>query len=436
MLWSKETEDYLERVKERLAEMKPTQIADHIENLVKANNDWRRRKCINMLASENVMSPRARALLDSDLALRVSEGPPGAKLEPGNKYVEEIEAIVIELSKKLFRAKHVEWRPLTGTMVNAVVFFALTKPGDVIMSHSMRGGGNVSYRKFGVAGLRGLKVKDFPVSGEDMGIDVSSLKKEAKKTRPKLFVVGGSIILFPYPVREIRSIADEIGAYVMYDGAHVGPLIASRIFQDPFGEGADVVQVNTHKMMAGPIGGLALCNEDDIAEKIHEAAWPGLIGTRDCNKYAALAYTLAEMVKFGEDYARQIVANAKALARALDEEGFNVMAKSKGYTMSHQVLLDVRKLGGGDNVENALINANIICTKMQLPWDSETYVPNPSGIRLGVQEITRQGMKEKEMKEVARLMGRVAIAKEEPSKIASEIEEFLKDFQEIKYCFA
>jgi len=429
------SEKYCEAIKAKLSTLKPNEIAKHVSTLSEKNETWRRTQTINLGASENVMSYGARKLLDSDLALRVAEGWPGDKAEPGEKYHEEIEAIVMELSKKLFGSKYVEWRSTSGTMSNGFTFFGLTKPGDTIMSQSLSGGGNVSYRQMGIAGLAGLVVESIPSTDEDFGVDLKALREVAEKIKPKLIVVGGSVILFPYPVSEIRKIADDIGALVVYDGAHVGPLISSKVLQDPLREGAHVLQVNTHKMMAGPIGGLVFTDEYNLAKKISKVAWPGMLATRDVNKYAALAVTLAEMLEFGEDYARQIVKNAQALAHALVDEGFDVWAEHKGYTKTHQVIPDVRKNGGGENVELSLENTNIIGTKMQLPFDPEVYHPDPSGLRLGVQEVTRQGMKERDMKRIAEFVRMILINKKKSSEIIPEIEEFLGGFPKIEYSF-
>jgi len=358
---------------------------------------------------------------------------PGAKYFPPGKinhYIDEIEAILINLIKKLFRVKYVEWRPLNSTMANAVVLFALTKPGDIIMVQSMRGGGNISYHTPGPPGLRGLIVKDLPPT-DDFRIDISSLREMVKDVNPKLFVVGGSKILFPFRLKELREIADEIDAKILYDGAHIGPLITSGMFQDPLREGADILTTGTHKLMGGPVGRMILTNDEVLAREVLQLTYPAFIQTRDQNKYAAAAYVLAEMLEFGKEYARQIVSNAKALARALDREGFDIVGKDKGYTMTHQVFIDAKDLGAA-KVEKACLECNLLLHKTYLLGDEKTGVPR--GLRLSVQETTRLGMKEKEMEQVAHFIRR-AVDGEETDKIADKIEEFLKDFQTIPYSF-
>lgn len=417
----------------KLDSMKPREIAENIHTLVRQHDDWRS-KCLNMLASENVIGKSARSLLDSDMATRLTEGFPGSKYFPPpkqNRYINEIEATIISLAKMLFRAKYVEWRPLNSTMANAVVLFALTKPGDVIMVQSMPGGGNMSYHPVAIPGLRGLITKDLPPT-EDFRINISTLREMVYEVNPKFFVIGGGRIIFPFRLKELRKIADEVGAKILYDGAHVGPLLATGFFQDPLSEGADVVTVSTHKMMGGPVGGLVLTNNKILAKKVLQLTSPAFIQTRDLNKYAACAHILAEMVVFGEAYAKQVVINAQTLATALAEEGFQVLGKKEGYTRTHQVILDVRDLDA-TLVEKRCQACNILIHKTELLGDHKLGFR--TGMRITVQEITRQGMKEEEMKQVTRFIRKAAIDGEDPPKLAGEIEVFVQDFQQIQYSF-
>jgi len=238
------------------------------------------------------------------------------------------------------------------------------------------------------------------------------------------------ITLFPYPVKEIAEIAEDLGARVAYDGAHIGGLVAGGRFQDPLGEGSDLLMVNTHKQMGGPPGALILSNEEEVARRISETTFPFLVATPYCNKFAALAVTLSELMAFGREYADQIVRNAKALAAELDRLDVPVLCRSLGYTESHQVLLDVRGLGGGFEAERRLAEAHVICNKMPLPGDGWT---ERSGLRLGVNEVTRRGMREREMRDVAEYVSRALV--EEPSRIGVEVADYMRGYQRVKYCF-
>ncbi len=430
---SDKSKAYLAEVADRVAGMEASAIADRVTSLVRDHDEWRGRKCLNMMAAENVISLNARRLLDSDMATRVTEGFPGDKEFPPsrqNQHVDEIEAIIIALTRQLFRAQFVEWRAVNTTMVNSVAFFALTNPGDTILVQSMEGGANMNYHPIAIPRIRDLVVCDMPPAA-DFDIDVDAVRKIAHEVRPRMLVIGGSYALFPYPVRELRAIADEVGATLFYDAAHVALLIAAETFQDPLAEGAHLVAMSTHKIMSGPVGGTIVTNDADIAQKLWSMTFPAFIQTRDQNKYAATAYALAEMVAFGREYAVQTVLNAQSLARALEGEGFVVLGKDRGYTMTHQVFLDLRDVGAAE-FETACQNANILVHQARLKGDTDEA---RTGARLTVQELTRQGMKERDMVEIARFICRVALDREAPPRVAGDIEEYLAAFPRLHYSF-
>ena len=263
--------DYLNDVQTKLDDMSAGEIASRLQWLVEDHETWRGRKCLNLNAAEAVMSRRARGLLASDLATRVTEGFPGDKEYPAarqNEHIDEIEAILIALAKKLFRAAYVEWRPVSTSMANASIFFALTKPGDVILSQRPEAGGNYSYNMVGPPRVAGLEVHGVPSHDATFEVDVEATRELALEIKPRLIVIGGSNVLFPYPVRELREIADETGCLLLYDGAHLGLPIAAGVFQDPLTEGADLLTLSTHKIMSGAVGGLVLMNRQDLAEKV------------------------------------------------------------------------------------------------------------------------------------------------------------------------
>jgi len=424
---------YIDSVKEKMSRMSPRDIADRTASLVKTHDDWRRNHCLNLNPSENAISPGAQRLLDSDMATRVTEGFVGAKHYPPermNVYIDEIEAMLVNEVKQMFDCKYVEYRPLNNTMANAVVFFSLTKPGETIMSQSMRGGANVSYHSSAVPGIRGLKVVDMAPT-MDFRIDLEHLEKTAREVKPSWLVVGGGKILFPYNLKVIREIADEVGARIMYDAAHLGPLIAYDLWQKPLKEGADVMTTGTHKLMGGPIGGLILTDDEELARKIMAIVHPPFMQTRDQNKYASAVWALAEMMEYGEAYAKQIQANSRTLGAELDKLGFNVMGKDNGYSMSHQVLVNIRGCGFGD-IEKRFHDSNILLPVTTIMGDE--LAGTRSGLRISIQEATRQGMKEQEMRQVAAYIRRVADGKGGDS-LRAEIEEFVEPYRELKYCF-
>ncbi|HTY90401.1 MAG TPA: serine hydroxymethyltransferase [Methanocella sp.] len=387
-----------------------------------------------MIASENVTSPMVRQILSSDLGHRYAEGQVGHRFYQGCGFVDVIEAKAIELAKEVFHAPHVNVQPISGVNCNIAAFFAMAQPGDKLLALAVPSGGHISHAKYSAAGIRGLKIYTHPYDNSKMNIDAEAMVREIKRLKPKVVMFGASLFLFPHPVAEAREACDEVGASIVYDAAHVAGLIAGGEFQDPLKEGADVVTASTHKTFPGPQGGIILCNEK-WAKDIDEAVFPGTVSNFHLHHKAGLAVALAEMKQFGRAYARQTVKNAQALAAYMDEMGFAVLCKDLGYTKSHQVAVDASKIGGGETVAKKLEKANIIANKNLFPWDNVNGTDDPSGIRLGTQELTRLGMKEPEMKEVARLLKRVAVDKEEPEKVKKDVILLKSQYQTVQYCF-
>ena len=239
--------------------MSSSQIAALVSGLAREDSHWRRTKCLSLRAAEGIMSENALRLLSSPLATRVTEGFPGYKLprQGTDRYIDEIEAIIIYLTRKLFGAEFVEWRPLSNTMANALPLLALTEPGDVIMCQSMRGGGaNASYQIEGPGGLKRLIFVDIPPA-QNFQIDLLAFRKRAVQVRPKFIFVGGSYFILPFQIAEIQDIAHEVGAKIVYDAAHVALLIAGQIFQQPLTEGADILAFSITRLLR-PIGGMVL----------------------------------------------------------------------------------------------------------------------------------------------------------------------------------
>jgi glycine hydroxymethyltransferase len=431
---SDQAASFLSTIEQRIERWTPARTADRVSELVATHDERRGRRCLNMNPAESLLSSRCRRLLASDMATRLTEGLPGDKLYPHgaqNQYIDEIEAIIIALAKRQFGARYLDWRPVSTSMANAAVFSALLRPGDVLLSQDEDGGGNYSYHKNGAAGLCGAKIVSAPREGEAFEIDLDRLALLVKEVRPKLIAFGGSNVLFPYPVRRMRELADQVGAMLLYDAAHVGLLISSGDFQRPLQEGAHVVTVSTHKIMGGPVGGLIFTDDRAIADRILKLTFPGLMQTRDQNKYAALAVALAETAEFGPQLAQQMVANARALARALEDEGYNVLARERGYTQTHQIFLE---LGADAKVFETRCNlANILLSDCALSGDQARRQRN--GARLATHELTRTGMKEAQMHEVARLIARAARDAEDPQLVARDVEQLLTRHQRVAYSF-
>lgn len=407
---------------------------DKVRSIALEHHRWRSR-CINLIASENVTSPAVREALASDFGHRYAEGEPYARLYEGTRFFDKIEAQAIRLARKLFKAKYVNLKPLSGCMANLAIFYALTKPGERVMCLSVPDGGHISYMNFGGAGVRGLKVEYIPFDPHEMNIDVDKALEKARKVKPRMFMLGGSVFLFPHPVKEFKAVAEELEAYLAYDAAHVLGLMAGGVFQDPLREGADVVSSSTHKTFPGPQGGLLLSNRLDLAENLSRAVFPGLTSNHHLHRVVGLSIALQEMLRHGKSYAKNMVRNAKALAQSLHELGFKVLCEHKGFTESHQILVDVSRLGGGRKVARKLEKANIVCNRNPLPWDKlEQAHDNPSGIRLGTPEVTRLGMGPSEMRQIAEYIKQVILDGKSPEKVAREVSSFTRQFQTVKYC--
>lgn len=327
-----------------------------------------------------------------------------------------------------------------------MVYTTFTNPGDRMLTLAIPNGGHISSgrKEFsGTAGsVHGLEVEYFPFDRHEMNIDVDKAKQKIEKMTkeenkpPKLGMFGGSLFLFPQPLKELAESLHNVGATVAYDAAHVAGLIAGGTFQDPLREGADVVCLSTHKTLFGPQGG-AVLSFDKYAEQIKKATFPSNTSNHHLHHLAGKAIAFAEMLEFGKQYAKQVVANAKALGQALHERGLNLLGEHKGFTETHQIAVDVSKYGLGGDMERALESANIIVNRQLLPGDIQAgrHYQNPGGIRIGTSEITRIGMKESEMVEVAELIKRIVIDKQNPKKVKADVVEFRKDFQKVHYCF-
>ncbi len=409
---------------------------DKILKLVDEQNSWRK-ECINLIASENVMSPLAEKVYLSDFMHRYAEGEPFARYYNGTKYIDQIEILVQEMLGDLLKAEFVDPRPISGTVANLAVFSVLTKSGDSIMSLSTPAGGHISHNKYGGPTALRLRVYNYAFDYETMNIDVDKTRRDLKSEgiEPRLFVLGASLFLFPHPVREISDLAKEHNATVVYDAAHVLGLIVGGEFQKPLKEGADILTSSTHKTFPGPQGGLIATNSDELFTKLKKGVFPRMTSNHHLHRLPALGITALEMFSFGKDYARQIVKNAKTLAEEAYALGLPVIAEHLGFTRSHQIALDMEKIGlSGKEAADLAEQANIIVNKNLLPWEPLKNVRDPSGVRIGVQEMTRFGMKESEMKAIAELLKRLWLDGETPEKIKEEVIDLRENFQKVEYC--
>ena len=336
------------------------------------------------------------------------------------------------IAEKLFNATYANVQPVSGVTANLAAFFGFSNYGDKMMALDVPFGGHISHAKVSAAGICGLKTISQPFNPDVMNIDIDMMNKKILEEKPKIVLFGGSLFLFPHPVKEAREAADEVGATIMYDAAHVLGLIAGGQFQQPLEEGADLMMGSTHKTFPGPQGGIILSRAEN-KEIIDNAVFPGVVSNHHLHHLAGLGIATAEMLEFGEAYAKQTIKNVKALAQSLYEIGFNVLCEDLGFTESHQLAMDVSDIRSASDIAKDLESNNIVLNKNLIPGDDVDNSDNPSGIRIGTQEITRRGLKEKEMSEIAEFIKKVAMGKEN---IKEDVTEFMNQYTTVHYAFS
>jgi len=391
-------------------------LIDEILGLVQRHEQWRGQESINLIPSENITSPAVRSLLSSDLGHRYASRQ---GFYMGTRFIDEIEQYGEDLAKDLFHSETADLRPLSGHIADLVFLASFTEPTDTILCVSPKDGGYPGISEHGISRPLKLRVISFPFSKERRNIQVAEAIDLILQEKPNIIIFGASLFLFPHPVKELAKVAREIGVHVGYDGSHVLGLIAGERFQDPLREGASVLIGSTHKTFFGPQGGIILADREH-GETMREQVHPAYVDNAHWNRIAALALALAEMKAYGKEYAGQVVQNARVLAGALAQDGLLVVCAELGYTQSHQVFLDYGGYMQGRVVAKKLEEANIIVD---------------CGVRIGVCEATRRGMREREMQRIAELMKRVVVDGEEPRRVREDATKLAEEFQGVEYCF-
>jgi glycine hydroxymethyltransferase len=423
-------ETYIQEIAHSTSQIHAEQISTRIESLINRNREIHERDCFNLNPATNVMNPRAEAVLAGGLGSRPSLGYPGDKYEMGLEAIEEIEVICAELCADVFDAKYAEIRVASGALSNLYGFMATCKPGDSIVVPPATIGGHVTHHDDGCAGLYGLQVHQAPVNRDGFTVDVEALEILAKKVRPKLISIGGSLNLFPHPVREIRAIADEVGAKVLFDAAHQCGIIAGKAWPNPLNEGAHLMTMSTYKSLSGPAGGLIVTNDAEIAERLDAIAYPGMTANFDAAKSAALAITMADWKINGRNYAQAMIEVSQSLACELDAIGLPVFAKRQSFTRSHQFAIKAADFGGGQTASKKLRKSGFLACGIGLPIQDVNNDLN--GLRIGSPELVRWGIKVKHTKRLAKLIAR-ALTTNNPKSLAEEVSTMRKQFNEIHF---
>lgn len=424
-------ENYVQSLAAQTAAQSAEDNERSLMSWVEENRHIHERDCINLNPATNMMNPKAEALLGCGIGSRPSLGYPGDKYEMGLEGIEKIEVMAAELAAEVFNAKYAEIRVGSGALANLYVFMMATKPGDTIIAPPGSIGGHVTHHAAGAAGLYGLLTFPAPVDATGYTVDIAALREDALRIRPKLITIGGSLNLFPHPITAIRDIADDIGALVLFDAAHMSGMIAGRAWQHPLEEGAHVMTMSTYKSLGGPPTGLILTNDAKIAERLDAIAYPGLTANFDAAKSAALVMTLLDWKVHGRDYARMMAETARALAVALDREGVGIFAKDRGMTTSHQFAIEAARSGGGQTAAKLLRQANILSCGIGLPIAEVSGDLN--GLRMGTPEIVRWGMTPKDMPQVARFIADVLRGRRSAQSVAPEVAAFRSQFTRLHF---
>lgn len=372
-----------------------SEIAEAMEN-----EKNRQENKIELIASENFVSPAVMTAMGSPLTNKYAEGYPGKRYYGGCEYVDVVENLARDRACELFGAEHANVQPHSGAQANMAVFFAMLEPGDTVLSMSLAHGGHLSHGSPVNMSGKYFNIVPYGVSEDTNTIDYDEVERLAKEHKPKLILAGASAYPRAIDFERFSKIAKEVGAYLMVDMAHIAGLVAAGLHQSPVPY-ADFVTTTTHKTLRGPRGGLILCREE-YAKQIDKAIFPGIQGGPLMHVIASKAVCLKEALspEFKE-YQKQIIKNAAALANALMDNGFKLVS---GGTDNHLMLLNLTDTGKtGKEVEKILDDCNITANKNAIPFDTKSPFIT-SGLRIGTPAVTSRGMKEEDMREIAALI--------------------------------
>jgi len=425
------SQELISRIASQVDTKADADVQKWIEELAQENHRLHDIEGINLNPATNILNPRAEKLLASGMGSRASLGHPGDKYETGLGAIEQIEIITQELACEVFGSTYAEFRVPSGAIANLYAFMATTEPHDTIIAPPPSIGGHVTHHKGGSAGLYRLNTISAPVDQTGYTIDIDALRKLAHEVKPKLITVGGSLNLFHHPIAQVRAIADEVGAKVLFDAAHLCGMIAGKVWPQPLVEGAHLMTFSTYKSLGGPAGGLIVTNDDEIAQKLDAIAYPGLTANFDAAKTAALGITLQDWKSVGRDYAQMMVKTSQALAQHLQNLGVNIFANDKGFTTSHQFAILAAPYGGGQTAARRMGEAGLLACGIGLPV--EQVEGDLNGLRIGTPEIVRIGMKVEHMQDLAEFIARSLDTSAEPKSIQREITEWRKQFSGVHY---
>ncbi len=423
--------DYVRSIASRAAQGDATEVLTELDRLVRENRQIHDHDCVNLNPATNIMNPRAEAMLSAGLGSRPSLGYPGDKYEMGLEAIEQIEVIAAELAAEVFGATYAEIRVPSGAIANLYAFMAVTEPGDTIIAPPPSIGGHVTHHVGGSAGMYRLNTIPAPVDADRFTVDVDALRALAHEVRPRMITIGASINLYPHPVAQLREIADEVGAVLLFDAAHLCGLIAGGAWPNPLEQGAHLMTMSTYKSLGGPPGGLIVTNDEEMAQRLDAIAYPGLTANFDAGKAAALAVTLVDWRTVGKEYAATMVETAAELATGLTGQGLPLFQGADGPTRSHQFAVEAHAWGGGQAASKRLRRANLLACGIGLP--TAGVESDVNGLRIGTPELVRLGMGPADMGELARLIADGLRDGTDPATVAPRVTEWRSQFSGVHF---
>ena len=388
----------------------------------------RQANTIRLIASENYASPEILSALGSSLTNKYSEGYPHHRYYEGQEFIDQIEILAIENAKQLFRAKFANVQAYSGSPANLAVYFALLNPNDTILGLDLSSGGHLTHgHKVSISG-KWLNSISYGLT-TDGYINYDQIEQLAQEHKPKLIISGHSAYPRQVDFKRIGEIAKSIGAYHLADISHISGLVATGLHPHPFPY-ADIITTTTHKILRGPRGALILTNDADLAQRIDKAVFPGLQGGPHNNNIAGIAIALEDaLTPAFTDYCKQVILNAKALAQAMQDRGFEIVS---GGTENHLILVDLRNKNiDGDTLSKALNAVNIETNKNTIPFDTASPF-KPNGIRLGTPAVTTLGLKSQDMETIAEFIHQVVDNIDDQDKlgqIKTQVIEFISQFK-------
>ncbi|MDG7010885.1 MAG: serine hydroxymethyltransferase [Nitrososphaerota archaeon] len=382
---------------------------ERLDRTLRQHQEWRTKECLNLIPSENRGSAQMKSMFLSDLGNRYNAPD---RFYRGTKFSDELQSLAEELARKVFNARYADVRALSGHTADMAVLLSLTEPGDQVLSVDPANGGYPGITHLGLGKILRLENRYFPYDDHAVNIDVRGATPMMRA--PKVVFFGSSFIPFPHPTRQLSSEAEGV---CVYDASHVLGLIAGGEFQDPLREGCSLMIGSTHKSFPGPQGGIILSNDEEVFNRVAGKIHPGIVDNIHLDRVAALAVALIEMLQFGKAYAQAVVKNSKALAKALAAEGVKVKGASRGYSESHQVLLDY---------DPARLKA------LSVRLEQANIIVDEGG-RIGTSELTRLGYGPGDMETVAELLSQIVLGKKPPDFVQKKVKSLVKQFQQPRF---